>query len=226
MKKNSHSSLGRYLLVMVLAAPWMAGGAETEIIDKIVAVVGDEALTASEVDRQVAFEAFDSEIPIDLSADHRRRALSLLIQRLLVRREMELAGLPGATAGQVSAQLKRSEQTFGGSVRFRNLLSRYGLGKEDAAAFLQEQLNFERFRDLRFRTGMVIPREEVEDFYKREYGSRQGAPNSPKIEDVYRQIEDELTEQRVEPLFNDWLQQVRSRTRIVIKDESLRGARF
>ena len=150
-----------------------------------------------------------------------REVVERLIRLRLVQREMDLAGFVGATDAQVRQQMDFMRRQSGGAARLQQALANYGLSETILENFIRQQLDFQLFVGFRFRTGLVIPREEVEAYYATEFRSQLPAFSSPPpLERVYEDLEAELVERRVDPLLNDWINRVRSQTRIMIVERS------
>ena len=211
-------SLG-WLVLVGVARP--AGAAE--VIDKTVAVVGAQAVTASEVGQQVALEALSEGRPADYSDPNRREVLQRVIRQRLVMQEMAVANFVGAGDEDLRVQLERQRQFFGGATQFRESRAKYGLSEQEVADFLRRQLDFERFIDFRFKTGLVPPRADVVAYYKDVYlPALERINRIETIEQAYPVIEQTLIEQRINPMLENWIREVRARTRIEILDGALK----
>ena len=217
MRKPARSFKWQWVLLIALTAVSAKMPAGQRILDQTVAVVGDRAITAGEVEEQMALEDLDREWPVERSPKRYREVVDRLIRLRLVQREMELAGFVGASDEQVLQQMDSMRRQSGGAERLQQELGNYGLSETILENFLRQQLDFQIFVDFRFRTGLVIPREEVEAYYATEY--RAQLPSSsppPPLDQMYEDLEAELVERRVDPLLNDWINRVRSQTRIMI----------
>ena len=201
------------LFLAVVSPPARAG----QLIDRTVAVVGDRAITASEVEEQLAIEALDREGPVDRSPEYYRKVIERLIRLQLMQREMSLAGFVGATEQEVRRQWEVMRRAFGGDAGFRNALARYGLTETAVNEFLRRQLDFQHFVDFRFRTGLVITREQVEEYYNKEYKAHLSAAIEPlPLDRIYERLEADLIDRQVDPMLDDWINRERSQTRIKI----------
>ncbi len=208
-------------LIPVLAALSLAIAPGQQIIDRTVAVVGDRAITASEVEEQIALEELDADGQPDRSPERYGEVVQRLVRLRLVQREIALTGFAGATEEQVTQQMESLRSDFGGAAQLRQALAIHGLSEAVLEDFLRQQLDFALFVDFRFRTGLVIPPEEVEAYYTSEY--RRSLPASttpPPLDQVYEHLESEIVERRVDPLLNDWINRMRSQTRITIVEQA------
>lgn len=205
--------------IPVLAALSLVIASGQQIIDRTVAVVGDQAITASEIEEQIALEELDADRLSEHSPESYQEVIRRLVRLRLVQREIEVTGFAGATDEQVAKQMENLRSEFGGAEQLRQVLAKHNLDETVLEDFLRQQLDFALFVDFRFRTGLVIPPEEVEAYYTSDY--RRSLPASttpPPLDQVYEHLESELVERRVDPLLNDWINRMRSQTRITIVD--------
>ena len=217
MRKTAGKFGWPWVFLIALSAVSTIMQAGQRILDQTVAVVGERAITASEVEEQIALEDLDREQPTERSAERYREVVERLIRLRLVQREMDLAGFVGATDAQVRQQMDFMRRQSGGAAQLQQALANYGLSETILENFIRQQLDFQLFVGFRFRTGLVIPREEVEAYYATEFRSQLPASSAPPpLNRVYEDLEAELVERRVDPLLNDWINRVRSQTRIMI----------
>ena len=210
-------------MILLLAAQWQGSPAAAEIIDKVVAVVGKGVITASEVEEQLRLEALFDRARVDLSKEKRRDALTRLIDRRLVEREIAAKNFPPATVDDVAKELAALERrtTRNGAV-FEQQLESHGLTKEDVEQFLVRQTNFERFVDFRFKTALEVSAQAVEAYYKESFlpGMRRLQAEAPPLEEVYDKIAALVMDERAESMLDVWLKETHARTRLVIMEDS------
>lgn len=209
------------LLLGVLAVT-----AAAEIIDRVVAVVGNQAITESEVWRQLALQTvIDGQPPVPSPGPvELRKATNRLIERLLVRREMAVADFPVRDETQVEAEIEELRGgRFWNGLDFAAALRAYGIEERDVREFLREKNSVLDFIDFRFKTGLQISNEEIENYYRTVYLPEFQRANSsppPALESASGQIEEILREREIEPKVNEWLNELRLRSRVAIFAES------
>jgi hypothetical protein len=207
-----------------------ATAAGAEVMDRVAAAVGNHAITESEVRRQLALEALIGQWPPGdpANAEQRRAALDRLIDRELVRREIEVANFPAAEEAEVLAEFADLQrQSFWNGLSFSSALRAYGLEEQDVREFLREKNNFLGFVDFRFKTGLQVPPEDIEAYYRKVYRPEFQKVNNtepPLLDEVADQIAEIVREQLVEPLVAEWLSELRVRTRVIVIEESARPA--
>jgi len=195
--------------------------AEAEIIDRIAVSVGNRVITLSQVERQARLTAFLNNAPPDLSPAGLRRTAGLLVEQMLVRRELEAARYPAPTASEADPGLKQVQARFPTQAAFEEALRRYGLTVQDLRDYLLWQLMFLRFIDVRFRPGVQVTEQEMRDYYEKTVrpAALEAHPGQTPAFDEYRErIEQTLTGQRVDQEFERWLEAARRRTRIEYRE--------
>lgn len=208
-------------LVLVLACSAALGG---EVLDRTVAVVGAQAVTASEVELQLQLEALFDERPAADQKGEGRAALQRVIDQHLIADDLRLSGLAGPSAKEREAAIAQIRRNGFGSLPFTEALETYGVAETQALDFLLRQLEFLRYVDLRFRTGQVVSDEEVAERYRRRYGSattdsRQGQEEQALLVEGRRgELRRAAVEERVEKLLDERIKELRAAVRIVILD--------
>lgn len=227
--RRQQSALAATLLKCALMLT-LAAAAGAEVMDRVAAAVGNYAITESEVRRQLALEALiDLRPPGDaVDAAQRRAALDRLIDRELVQSEIEVANFPATEEATVLAEFADLQrQTFWNGLSFPGALKAYGLEEEDVQEFLREKNSFLGFIDFRFKTGLLVPAEEIEAYYNNVYRPEFQKVNNaepPLLDEVADQIAEIVREQLVEPLVSEWLSELRIRARVTVIEESARPA--
>ena len=210
----------RWLFLLVLAAP-----AVTEIVDRLVASVGRQALTESDLLREIRLHALLNGAPADFSPSSKRPVLERMIERALIRREMEMSRHPAPEADAVDGYLNEVKKTrFGSEAAYREQLSKYGVREEEFRQYLAEQVAVAGFLQVRFRPGVQVTESESLEYYQNhllpEWQNRTGEP-PPSFEEARPQIEAILAGQRVDRLVDQWLKEARAQTRIEIREKAL-----
>ena len=190
-----------------------------EIVDRVAAIVGSEAITLSQVRTQMNVVALlDESEPVRLETGG-RAALEALIDRRLAMQDLALTPFLLASAEEVEGPLRALRgQTFAGGRDFPAALAHYGLTEDDCRAFFRERASFERYVSFRFKTGQDVSPGAVEAFYHDEYSAGQaalGAPIEP-LESVRSGILDILAERQANRLLEQRIMELRALTRVEI----------
>ena len=188
-----------------------------EVIDRVAAAVGYSVITESEIVRQLRITALMNNEQPDLSGPNKREAAERLVEQMLIRREIETTRYElAATGDQVYEALR---QRTGSEAAWQELLQKYGLQDREIHEALDWQATVLEFIQVRFRPGVQVPEEEVRDYYDSEL---KGKPGAPTFEAAREQIEQVLTQQRVDRALERWLGQARTQQRIVFREEVFR----
>jgi hypothetical protein len=196
------------LLVVVAKAP-------AEILDRTVAVVGTQAITASEVELQLRLEQMFNNAPLDLSADARQAALQRLIEQRLIEADMTLAGLQIVEDRDVDAALEQLRQERFAGLPLADALAQYGVKERDVREFLRKQLRFTRYVQFRFRAGLQPDDEAIQTAYRKRFAGVAAAPPLAEVRDELRR---QVLDERAETMLDERVRQLRAETRVALLD--------
>jgi parvulin-like peptidyl-prolyl isomerase len=201
------------------------------ILDKVVAVVNNHAILSSDLDDEIRISVLDPG-NAGLGALTRRRAMEQLIARSLIqqqiRQEDEQAANP--TQAEVNARLMelRTEippcirQNCASDAGWAAFLAAHGLSPERVESYLRYRLEILRFIERRFRPGIRITPQEIETYYRDTLTPEYTHGESiPKLADVSARIEEILLQQKVNLMFDDWLEDLRKQGDVEVLDPTL-----
>lgn len=214
---------GTFRLVLALAAlaPCLPAG----IIDRIAVSVGNRVITASDVDREIRVTAFLNGTQPDFSPANKRATAERLIDQRLIRNELENSRYPVPAASEVEPELEQfRKKYFPNDDDYRRALVAAGITEDDLKAELLWQRTLLLFVDVRFRPGVQVTDQEVQDYFDRTVApaARAANPGAAPTLDAYRsEIEQKLIGDKVDQEIDHWLQQVRNRTTITYHQEAL-----
>jgi hypothetical protein len=212
-------------LLTLLALP-AAGG---EILDRVAAAAGQQAVTMSDILRHLRFRAIVSGVPVEDTEQNRRQAAEQLLDLLIVRRELELSRYSPPSMAEADkaiesflAEMKWSPE------RLAQELARAGFTEDEFRREMQARLTVTRFIDYRFAPGVQVTDEEVQSYYDSEFlpALRENNPRAvaPELGAVRPLIARILTARKVNAAMEDWLKQMRQSLRIRYFDEAFRPA--
>lgn len=196
-------------LAVGLLAVWPAGA---EILDRTVAIVGSEAILASEVDTQLRLEAMFNERNLDETPEAREQALQRLIDQRLIESQIALSGIRSENGAELERQTEQLNKAAFAGRSFPEALKAYGVTEEQARGFLRRQLRFAGYVSFRYRAGVEIADDKIRAEYRRLYGND---PAAPPLEQVREEITDALRQRQAEADLEDRVRQLRATTRIV-----------
>jgi hypothetical protein len=214
----------------VAAACVYAQAASPVLVDRVIAVVNNSAILASDVDREMRLSVLEpnsgKETPDAKSALDRLISRTLIQQQ--IRREEAQAAAPkekdveariAELRAQLPACIRLNCATAEGWARF---LTTQGLTGKEVDDYIQQRLEFLAFIENRFQQGIRIAPEEVEDYYKKtlvpEYAKGQ---TPPPLQNVSQRIEEILLQEHVNSMFDAWLVNLRKQGDVEILDPAL-----
>jgi hypothetical protein len=202
-----------------------------EVLDRVVAVVNNHAILASEVDDEIRIAVLDP-MQGGLSVLSRKRALDQLIGRALLQQQIreEDAQATDPPQAEVDARLWEIRKEVPACVRqncatdagWNKFLAAHDLTAERVESYLRYRLEILRFIEQRFRQGIQISPPQVEAYYK-DTLVPQYAPGEviPPLDKVSSRIQEILLQQQVNVLFDEWLQNLRKQGDVEVLDPTL-----
>ena len=203
------------------------------VTDKMIATVNSggvrpSLITYSDLLWQLALQP---DTPIENPTIERlTRALNLVISQRLILQEAEKLPAIEPTAKEIDDRLKEFIKLFPTQEEFYQRLARAGLysDSEQLKEIVRQRLTIEKYLDFRFRSFTVVTQKEVEDYYRDVWVPRlrkeQPGRIVPELKDVYKDVESELTENKIESDTDEFLDSTRDRAEIAILDPAYRQA--
>ena len=217
MQHPTASTVHRAAILVAIALTAPALGAE--IVDRVAAIVGREAITLSQVRTQLHVVALLNQAEPDSLEAGGEAALRSLVDRRLAMQDLALTPFLLAPEEEVEGPLQGLRQrTFAGGRDFAAALAHYGLTEDDCRTFLREQVSFERYVSFRFGTGQEVSSGSVEAYYRDEYvpgQTERGAIVAP-LESVRAQISEVIAERQANVLLEQRILELRALTHIEI----------
>jgi peptidyl-prolyl cis-trans isomerase SurA len=212
--------LARALLLSALCF----AASRAEIIDRIAVALDNQAITESEIMREIRLTAFQNGVPPDFSPQARRKAADRLIEQKLIGKEIELGRYVKQDPTATDPMLKQIQaQRYRSPAEYQQALEKYGITEEDLRAHLLLQLTLLRFIDLRFRPGIQVNESDIKQYFDQklpELEKTAGAGKKITFDDLRGKIQDALTDQLVDQQLNEWIAETRKHTRIQFHPEA------
>jgi hypothetical protein len=201
------------------------------VLDRVVAVVNNHAILASDLDEEMRLAVLDPGRG-GLGVLTPQLALEQLISRALIQQQIRQEDEEAAVAPQavVDARLEEIRKELPACVHlncvseqgWKAFLAAHGLTPERVEIYLRYRIQILRFIELRFRQGIRISPEEIATYYHKTL-LPQYAPGEaiPPLEKVTPRIEEILLEQQVNVLFDGWLKNLRKQGDVEVLDPAL-----
>ena len=199
---------------------FLAGIAQAQVVDRMVAVVNRHVILESELDQATRVELLMQGKPIDrLTYADRNAVLERLIDRSLLDQQIVNPTMLDPTPEELKAKVEEVRQGIpGGSTHesWKTILAGYGLAQQDVEEQLASQFRILRFIDLRFRGLVRVDKEAIAAYYHDRFlpEVRKRNASEPKLAEVSDKIEQILAEQRIDELLSNWLKTLRAQAHI------------
>ncbi len=194
-----------------------------EIIDRIVITAGNQVITQSQIDDEIRVTAFLNRDQVDLSPAARKQAAARLVEQALVKREMDLSHYPLPEPGDAGESLQSLKAMYSSEPEFQSALQASGITVDELTRRLWWQLTLLRFIDYRFRPGIQVPAVDVQAYYRQQVSEweQKGTRPIPTFQESRDQIEEILTQQRIDRALEQWIKDTKSQVTITYLDPAL-----
>ena len=132
---------GLVLIAALVPAPW------AEVIDRIMAVVGNQPITLSDVNAGILFRFV--EVPAGTS-DPLAFALDRLIERNLILTEVDRFQPPEPAPVEITLRIQELEQRAGSPEAFEKALAVTGTSREQLRRYIRDDLRIATYLNQRF----------------------------------------------------------------------------
>jgi hypothetical protein len=207
--------------ILVLVTAFATG----EILDRVAARVGKDAITDSALRRNLRLEAFFARKTPELDSQSRRKAAERLIDQTLIRRELELNRFAPPASSDVETQIEKlMKSRQEDSAALAASLESYGFSLDDLRSEILYQIMLMRFVAFRFSAGILVTDAEIEEAYQKEIVSEAVKRNvpPPSAEDARSGLVELLNYRKTNAALEQWLVQARQQVKIRIFEEAFR----
>jgi parvulin-like peptidyl-prolyl isomerase len=193
--------------------------AQGAILDRIAVTVGRQVITESDVERDLRVAAFLDRQPVDLSGEQKHKAADRLVDQLLILQEAAFSRIPLPDRADAERLIEPVKKEYGSE--FNDALKRYQITETDVVEQLFAGVRALRYTDLRFRPEVQFSDDDLRELYSTlvEQGKKKGEQQIPTFEASREQLEKLLTDQRTTQALDRWLQNQRTETQILYRDE-------
>ncbi len=213
----------RRALQVVAAMVFMAGVcAAQQVVDRIVATVNRQPILLSDWEVELRYEALLDQKPLPVSDDVARAALDRLIDQELLRQQLKSYRVDAPTTEEINDRIKEIRRQIPGAdndAGYHADLARYGLTEQELRDRVATQALILRFIDVRLRPSVHVERRAIDAYYNEKLLPelrKKGETAVPPLAEVSPQIEELLSQERVDALTTDWLKDLRQQSDIKI----------
>ncbi len=196
-------SLGALLLGQTLS------GQEPVVIERTLAIVGQQIITLSDVRTTMALGL----VARPSEGDPVPAVTERLIERLLILREVERYAPGEPSESEIDAEMSRLRGRFDTPLEFARVLEAGGFSTARLRVWIRDDLRITTYLGQRFAAAGVPTEQDVGAYYAahREEFEQSGVP----FEEVGPLIRDRLAGERRQEVIADWVEGLRRRTEVV-----------
>lgn len=195
-----------------------ANGPESVMLDRVVAIVNGDLILESDVDAERRFEAFQ---PLSFAKPETRdQVVNRLIDRALILQQIAMEPVPPIPESDVDAELQSLRKTIPQCAAFHcetdagweKFVTQQGLTLAELREHWKLRMEVLRFIEERFRMGVRIKDEEIDQYYKNTLVPAFEKQNAkvPPEDTIKEKIREILLQQQVDKLLDDWLATLRA----------------
>ena len=204
------------LLILIGLLAILAPAAKWETVDRVVAEVGDQVITLTDLRWQI--DLHDYRKPATEEEQHSlyREVLDQLINQSLIVRDISKTPFIDVSESELNRFVESYERRFASKEDLERRLREMGMQEQDLRQILRRQLAVNKFIELRFEPFVIILPDDIQEYYRDEYVpelEKKGLP-VPDLSVVRETIRQILTVRRTTDQLEEWLQTARSRAQI------------
>ena len=187
--------------------------AAQRVVDRIVATIEGEPVTASELADLGKFQQLQGGAAAEEKELLRRR-----IEIWIVLADAQAARFPAPPAADVDRELARLSSQAGTPAAYQARLRELGLRAESVRRLMEQQLSVARYLDARFRPIAQVDSQQVEAYYRNELARELAARGQslPPFDAVRDKIYELLIQREISERAGRWLDENRARTHVVV----------
>jgi hypothetical protein len=205
----------RKALVLVLLMLPTTTAINAQLIDRILAVVGGEPITLSDVTAALRLGLLPDAEVAD-AADRQQAALNALIDRQLQLIEVNRYLPPEPPATEVDARLAQLRARFANPVQFETALQETGVSHALLRARVRDTLRIEGYLHQRFGASSQPSEDELLRYYRtHDADFTKGGARQP-YDAVRDEVRRRVLEERTSSLVRDWIAGLRRRGDVTI----------
>ena len=197
-----------------------ASSSRGEILDRVVASIGDVAITQSDVERQYRLERFlDGQWPApppDSKTLEQVRG-RLTDQKLLLEEESQDLSLDPALEKTAAEELDGVRKRFPSEPDYQSALHALDMDEKQILTTLVDQQRILKIVEQRLRAAAAPGTTDVESYYRDvftpEYTRTHGSA-APPLTEVQGQIQEILVQKRINQLLASWLEELKPGRRV------------
>lgn len=184
--------------------------APAEVLDRIVAVVDEDPILASDLDRAIGL-GLVSRNEDEAEEAFRRRVLDQMLEERLRAHEVDRFGFTEISLAEVDEALAALESKFEDRAAFNRRLQEFDLTRDDVRQIVARQTMVLTYVDERLGPRVFVSLDDIREYYDSVLAveMRRQGKRLPALDDVREQIRRVLREQRLDEEIARWTEELR-----------------
>lgn len=184
-----------------------ANASNPRTIDGIAVRIESDIITDSEVRELAAYQKL-----VDGKSKPRAEVIRELIDQWIVRGEASAAQYPEPSAADVDRAYARLQKQFGSAAEFQKRCADAGISEAAVRRIVSREMYLSRFLDFRFRPAAQVNLQQIQNYYEKQLVPKLKAKGEkiPPLSNVRPKIREVLTQQEIDALSRQWLDDTRS----------------
>jgi hypothetical protein len=207
------------LLVAAIRLPAQARPpqAPPRLEDRIMAVVDEEPILSSEIDRAIALGLKQRQSGENETA-FRRRVLNDLIEERLRFQEIDRFGFEQVPVGEINEQVQKIRGQFPDEATFQKTLQQHGLSLKDLRQLVARQLMVLTYVDEQLGPRVFVSLDDITAYYRNVFTPTMQKSHQPvpPLDDVRDDIRAVLKEERLNEAIEKWTEDLRAKADIQV----------
>jgi len=197
---------------------------KTVLQDRVLAVVDEDPVLASDVERVIRL-GLDAPNPGEADEAFRKRVLNALIDQRLQFHEVDRFGFQQVPVNEIETKVKAIHDRFPDEASFQKALKEVGLDLKGLRQLITRQLLVLTYVDERLGPRVFVTPDEINRYYRQvltpEMQKRGQA--APAVEDVRDDIRETLKQQKTTQEVTSWTRELREKADVVIYSAQASG---
>jgi len=216
--------IASFLSVSLPAAAQAPKPAQPVLQDKVLAVVDEDPILKSDVDRVIKL-GLQQPNPGENAEAFRRRVLDDLIEERLRFHEIDRFGFEQVPVDEIEKNVAKIRARFPDEASFQKALKEVGLDANKLRQLVARQLLVLTYVDERLGQRVFVSLDDIDRYYREVLTpemKRRGQP-VPPVEDVREDIREVLKQQRLTQEMEKWTQELRQRADVIVYGDQPKG---
>ncbi len=201
----------RLIVLVAVALLLAAGSARADLIDRVLAVVGGDVITLTDVEAAIAFGF----VQPGQAQDPTAAALSQLIDRQLMLGDVTRYSAPEPDPAEIDRRMRAIRARFPTAADFDRALARTAMTEGRLRDMVRESIRIERYVDQRFAGAAQPTDEDVARYYRDHLAEFTRNGQVLPFEAVEDQARRQETGRRRDALVADWIDRLRRQTEVM-----------